>query len=88
MSFGNFLRIERQGSGGSRHFVVHACDPRFTVELVPDTDPDGSCGRGVIRRVAIPNSWTGDYQKYGQLLGRAQDFFKASQDVPEPPSRL
>ncbi len=79
-----FLRIERDVPGGSRHYVVHGADPRFSLELTPDGQaPDGR-GRGVIKRLCLPNSWAGDYTKYSKLITAAQDFFSASFAAPAP----
>jgi hypothetical protein len=80
----HFLRIEREGSGGSRHFVVHLSDPNFSVELAPDSGAPDKIGRGVIRRLRVPNSWAGDYGQYAKLLTAAQDFFAQSFAEPEP----
>jgi hypothetical protein len=79
------VRIDRDGRGGhDRHYVVHAQEPRLTLELAPDRDAPDRVGRGVIRRVCVPNSWAGDYGRSARLLGSAQDFFarSARPDVP------
>ena len=80
----HFLRIEREGGGGSRHYVVHLLDPKFSVELAPDGGAPDQIGRGVIRRLRVPNSWAGDYGQYAKLLTAAQDFFAQSFAEPEP----
>jgi len=77
--FPHFVRIDRDGRReGGRHFVVHTHNPTFTLELAPDADAPDSVGRGVIKRVCVPNSWAGDYTKYSKLLAAAQDFFARS----------
>lgn len=91
MSEGHFLRIEREGPGRSRHYVVHTVDPRFSLELTPDTTATDRMGSGVIRRLCVPNSWAGDYGKYSKLIGAAQEFFRktlaAAAEGPEPRPR-
>jgi hypothetical protein len=88
MNFSEFLRIEREGSGGSRHYVVHANEPRLTVELAPDGTAPDQMGRGVIKHVHVPNSWAGDYTKYSKYLSAAQDFFEKSFGEPVPKSEV
>ena len=36
MALGDFMRIEREERDGSRHYVVHTLDPKFSMELAPD----------------------------------------------------
>lgn len=84
MSFAHFLRIERDEQKGSRHFVVHVSDPRFSLELAPDAATPDHIGHGVIKRVCLPNSCAGDYHKYIKLLDAAQEFFAQSFAEPEP----
>ncbi len=84
MSFPHFVRIDRDGRDDERHFVVHTHNPQFTVELTPDRDAPDKVGRGVIKRVCVPNSWAGDYGKYAKLLTQAQEFFVASGGGPAP----
>ena len=78
MSYNHFLRIERDEPAGPKHYVVHAADPRFTLELTPDRDAPDQIGRGVMKRLCLPNSWAGDYGKYSKLIGAAQEFFQQS----------
>ena len=85
MSFAHFLRIEREEQSGSRHYVVHASDPRFSLELAPDREAPDKIGKGVIKRICLPNSWAGDYGKYSKLTGAAQEFF--AQSFAEPASK-
>jgi hypothetical protein len=76
---GPFMRVEREdASGKSRHFVVHVRDPKFAVEMTPDTDAPDKVGAGVIKRVSVPNCWAGQYSRYSTLLKAAQEFFRQS----------
>lgn len=84
MSFAHFLRIERDERGGSRHYVVHAVEPRFSLELAPDREAPDHIGQGVIRRICLPNSWAADYGKYVKLMDAAQEFFAQSFAEPAP----
>lgn len=84
MSLGNFLRIEREECDGSRHYVVHTHDPKFSMELTPDREAPDKVGKGVIKRVCVPNSWAGDYGKYAKLMNAAQEFFTQSFGEPVP----
>jgi hypothetical protein len=88
MNFSHFLRIEREGRDGSRHFVVHGHDPKFSLELTPDGTAPDKIGRGVIKRVQVPNSWAGDYSKYAKYLSGAQEFFEQSFAAPVPKSEV
>jgi hypothetical protein len=84
MNFSPFLRIERDGRDGSRHYVVHTQDPKFSMELAPDGAAPDKIGRGVIKRVCVPNSWAGDYTKYAKFMTAAQEFFAESFGEPAP----
>lgn len=84
MNFPHFLRVEREGCDGSRHYVVHTGDPTFTVELIPDASAPDKIGRGVIKRVQVPNSWAGDYTQYAKFIAAAQEFFGQSFAEPAP----
>lgn len=86
MNLSAFLRIEREQSDGSRHYVVHTHDPKFTMELAPDAAAPDKVGRGVIKRVVVPNSWAGDYTKYSKFITAAQEFFQQSFADPAPKS--
>ena len=66
--------------------MVHGHEPRFALELVADSAAPDGAGRGVIRRLCVPNSWAGDYGKYARLLAQAQDFF-AQSSTPRPARR-
>ncbi|MBP8256718.1 MAG: hypothetical protein KAX37_05290 [Opitutaceae bacterium] len=79
MSIAHFLRIERQMKGGiSAHTVIHTQDPKFFMELAPDREAPNKIGRGVIKRIRVPNSWAGDYGRYGECIAEAQEFFGRS----------
>ncbi len=78
MNFSHFVRIDRERRGLERHYVVHTQDPQFAVELAPDPEATDRMGRGIIKRVSVPNSWAGDYGKYGKMLTAAQEFFAQS----------
>ena len=82
--FPHFVRLDRDGRGAARHYVVHLPDPRFTLELAPDGDAPDRTGGGVIKRLCVPNSWAGDYGRYAKLLGQAQKFFAQSGALPTP----
>lgn len=84
MHFPHFLRIERDEPGPSRHYVVHTRKPNFAMELAPDAGAPDKIGRGVMKRLYVPNSWAGDYQKYFRLMSAAQNFFAASFGHPAP----
>jgi len=74
----HFVRIDRDGRRTGAHYVVHTHDPKFTLELTPDREAPDRVGRGIIKRVCVPNSWAGDYGQYGKLLKAAQEFFAQS----------
>lgn len=78
MSLGEFLRVEHDERDGSRHYVLHTADPKFSMELVPDREAPDRIGRGVIRRICVPNSWAGEYGQYAKLMTSAQEFFTES----------
>ena len=84
MNLSEFLRIERENRDGSKHYVVHTHDPKFTMELAPDATAPDNIGRGVIKRVHVPNSWAGDYTKYSKFISSAQEFFEKSFGEPAP----
>jgi hypothetical protein len=84
MNLSEFLRIEREERDGSRHYVVHTHDPKFAMELAPDGAAPDKIGRGVIKRVQVPNSWAGDYTKYSKFISAAQEFFEKSFAEPQP----
>ncbi len=88
MNFPHFLRIEREQRDGSRHYVVHTHDPKFSMELAPDASAPDSVGQGVIKRLCVPNSWAGDYTKYSKFITAAQEFFRESFNEPAPKGEI
>ena len=80
----HFFRIEREGGGSSRHYVVHTNTPKFSMELVPDRSAPDQIGQGIIKRVCVPNSWAGDYARYAKFIGAAQEFFGKSFEPAAP----
>ena len=84
MNLSEFLRIERESRDGSRHYVVHIDEPKFAMELAPDGSAPDKIGRGVIKRIHVPNSWAGDYTKYAKFMTAAQEFFEKSFADPAP----
>jgi hypothetical protein len=82
MNFSHYMRIERKERGRSRHYVVHVGEPKFTMELALDGEAPDKIGRGIIRRVSLPNSWAGDYGRCAQALFTAQEFFRQSFSEP------
>ena len=79
MSIAHFLRVERESAGGaSSHYVVHTHDPTFSMGMAPDREAPNKIGRGVIKRICIPNSWAGDYNRYSQFITEAEEFFTRS----------
>lgn len=84
MNFPHFLRIERDERDGSKHYVVHTEDPKFSMELAPDGAAPDKVGSGVMKRLHVPNSWAGDYTQYSKFIAAAQEFFRQSFDEPAP----
>jgi hypothetical protein len=84
MDFPDFMRIEREGRDGSRHYVIHTHDPKFTLELAPDSAAADKVGKGVMKRLQVPNSWAGDYTRYAKFISRAEEFFAQSFAQPAP----
>ncbi len=84
MDFAHFMRIERETGGRSKHVIVHTHDPKLSLELAPDRDAADGMGKGVIKRVCVPNSWAGNYSQYGKLIAAAQEFFHQSLADPIP----
>ncbi len=82
MNFAHFIRIEREEDGRTKHYVVHTQDPKLSVEIVPDGDAADAKGKGVIKRIRVPNSWAGNYSQYGRVIAAAQEFFQQSQQEP------
>lgn len=82
-----FCEVEKCEPRGSRHFVVHVQAPRFVVEVT--TSGRDAAGRrsAVIRRVCVPNSWSGDYHRCGRLLGAALKYFETPPRAAANPRR-
>ena len=72
-----FCHVEKRDGSRSKHYVVHGEAPRFVAEIEAIATGPGEKRRGVIRRVLVPNSWSGDYHKSGKLLGAALAFFES-----------
>ena len=85
MNFAHFMRIEREVNGRTQHFVVHMSDPKFALELELDASAADHIGKGVIRRLRLPNSWAGNYSQYAKFITAAQEFFRES--FAEPASK-
>ncbi|HTJ80005.1 MAG TPA: hypothetical protein VL357_13510 [Rariglobus sp.] len=85
MDFAHFIRIEREVDGSTLHYVVHTHEPKFSVELAPDGDAPDHIGKGIIKALRLPNSWTGNYAQCGKLVAAAQEFFR--QSFAEPASK-
>lgn len=58
--------------------MVHTRSPALMLELEPDLAAPDRIGRGVIKRLCVPNSWAGDYGRYAKLVTAAQEFFAQS----------
>ena len=84
MDFANFMRIEREEGGRTRHYVVHTRDPKFSLEIVPDGESAEQAGKGTIKAVRLPNSWAGNYPQCAKLIAAAQAFFEQSFGEPAP----
>ena len=83
MEFPHFVRVEQETKDGkSHHIVVHTEDPKMVIELMPDPQAADEFGQGIIKRVAVPNSWAGNYSQYAKVIAKAQAFFKASRSQP------
>jgi len=76
MDIQSFVWIERKQRGRKRHFVVSCREPGFSVEVIPQSHPDGRRQQPIIRRVCLPNSWTGNYHRYSRLLAAAESFLE------------
>ncbi len=80
---GRFCFVERRSGARSRFYVVHARAPRVVVEMEVDAGAKEGRPRGVIRRVALANSWSGHYHLGAGLLGAALASFENFLDVAE-----
>lgn len=86
MALSHFLKIEQNQGRCIRIHLIHTCDPKFLIEMSPEYDASGNVCNGVIRSVRVQNSWSGDYQKYDELIREAERFFQLS--LEETPMRL
>lgn len=82
MNFTHFVRIEREEAGRTSHYVIHTKDPKLAVEITPDLDAADHTGKGIIKRIRVPNSWAGNYSQYGRIIAAAQEFFQQSHAAP------
>ena len=78
MNLGCFLRVDKETAQGEKHFIIHKADPPFSVEVEADFDAAGRVRNCTIKRLRLPNSWTGDYTKYARLVNAALAFFEQS----------
>lgn len=74
-----FIRIETVEGGRKRHYVVNRFEPGFSIEV--DPLEVGIPGRPIIRRVCVPNSWTGDYNRFSKLVTGAQAFLERCENL-------
>jgi len=80
-AFAGFCHIEKRSGKKPRHFVVHSRAPRFSAEVEFGTSGPAARGTGVIRSVRMPNSWSGDYDRAGALLGPAMAFAERAREL-------
>jgi hypothetical protein len=78
MNLGCFLRVDQETAQGERHFIIHKADPPFSIEVEADFDKSGRMRNCTLKRLCLPNSWTGDYTKYARLVNAALAFFEQS----------
>lgn len=78
MNFTHFMRVEREMDGQTKHFVVHTQDPKLAVEIMPDEEASDRRGKGIIKRIRVPNSWAGNYSQYSRIIAAAQEFYQHS----------
>lgn len=76
-----FCRVEHREGGRSRYYVVHDQAPRLVVEIESEQDSGNGRRVAVLRRVAVPNSWSGDYHRSGHLLGAALKYFERTHEI-------
>jgi len=78
MNLGCFLRVDQETAQGERHYVIHKAEPPFSIEVEADFDKAGRVRACTLKRLRMPNSWTGDYSKYSKLVSAALAFFEQS----------
>lgn len=89
MNYPHFVSIEQESEdGSSHHYVVHTNAPKLVVKFSAER-VGGKIKPGAIQRIAVPNSWAGQYSQYAKLVSRAERFFKATLCGEDPaPGRL
>ncbi|MGF1448218.1 MAG: hypothetical protein ACFB20_02245 [Opitutales bacterium] len=88
MALSDYILIERDCADGPSIHVKRSCEPHLIVEFQPLFNPLGKLSGGVLKRVCIQNSWTGDYSKYSKLVAEAEAFFRRSLNEQVPSNRL
>lgn len=88
MNLGCFLRVDQETAHGERHFVIHKADPPFSIEVEVNCDSSGRVKDFTLKRLRLPNSWTGDYAKYTRLVNAALAFFEQSCREGDPIPRF
>ena len=88
MNLGCFLRVDQETAQGERHFIIHKGNPPFSIEVEASFDPDGQPREITLKRLRLPNSWTGDYTKYTRLVNAALAFFEQSCREHDPIPRF
>jgi hypothetical protein len=88
MALSDYILIEHQSEGGRQIHVKRSRDPNLVVEFEPAYNSVGKLDGGVLKRVRIQNSWTGDYRKYNKFIAEAETFLRKSIESPVPPNRL
>ena len=78
MNLGCFLRVDKETAQGEKHYIIHKADPPFSIEVEADFDKSGRVRNCTLKRLRLPNSWTGDYGKYSRLVNAALAFFEQS----------
>lgn len=86
MAFADYVKFERDDGEGPRVFIVRKRKPELLLELEPTTNGSGVIVGGTFKRLRIPNSWHGDYQKYHPLIREAEAFFRQSLEHPGVPA--
>ncbi len=74
MAYRHFIKIERD-EDRDRVQVVHLYPPRMLVEFQPVRDAAGKVVSVVIKRLCVPNSWTGDYHQCNRIVREAESFY-------------
>lgn len=89
VNYPHFVSVTQEDADGrTQHYVVHTHDPKLAVKFTAET-VEGKVKPGTIKRIAVPNSWAGEYAQYTKLVGQAERFFRATLCGEGPaPSRL